>query len=134
MDNVFAMLGKKPYKTFERRLKEADEQTKANYQTIIDEFTSFKKVKARMSKRYVSIRSGRKLLAKITLRGKSLKGYLALDPNEFEITVYHHKNMGDKKAYQEVPMMIKVRSPRSVKKAVRLINEIATKFELVKKA
>lgn len=131
-DDMFAGMAKNKSKTFEDRLNEADEQTKANYEEIKAELLSFKKVKQRISRKCDSYRLGRDLLAKIIIRGKSVRVFFALDPKAYEETVYHHKDMGAKKAYEEVPMAVRIRSPRSLKKAKRLVDEIATKNELVK--
>ena len=130
--DAFASLNKRS-KTFEERMREADEQTKNNYEEIKDEFLSYKKVKSRVSKKCDSFRIGRKLLAKIIVRGKSLKCFLALDPNAYEITVFHHRDSSEKRAYAEVPMTMRVRSPRSVKNVKRLIGELANQNELIKK-
>lgn len=131
-DDMFAGMAKNKSKTFEDRLNEADEQTRANYEEIKAELLSFKKVKQRISRKCDSYRLGRDLLAKIIIRGKSVRVFFALDPKAYEETVYHHKDMGAKKAYEEVPMAVRIRSPRSLKKAKRLVDEIATKNELVK--
>ncbi len=129
----FGHLKNKRSKTFEERLAEADDQTKANYEVLKAEFDSYKKVNARISKKCESFRFGRTLVSKIIIRGKSLKVFLPLNVADYEETKYHQKDAGDKKAYQEVPFKISVRSPRSVKKAIELIGEVANKLELVKK-
>ncbi len=131
-EDMFAGMAKNKSKTFEDRLNEADEQTKANYEEIKAELLSFKKVKQRISRKCDSYRLGRDLIAKIIIRGKSVRVFFALDPKAYEETVYHHKDMGEKKAYEEVPMAVRIRSPRSLKKAKRLVDEIANKNELVK--
>ena len=41
------------------------------------------------------------------------------------------KEAGHKKAYEEVPVFLRIRSPRSMKNAKFLINQLATKFNLV---
>lgn len=132
-EDMFASMAKNKSKTFEDRLNEADEQTKANYEEIKAEFLALKKVKQRISRKCDSYRLGRDLLAKIIIRGKSVRVYFALEPKAYEETVYHHKNMIEKKAYKEVPMEVRIRSPRSLKKAKRLVAEIATKYSLAKK-
>jgi len=123
----FADLQNRKSKTFDERLAEAEEQTRATYEEIKAAFLAHKKVKERQSKKFVSFRKGRTLLAKVVLRGKSFNVFLALNPDEYAETVYHHKAKGDKKAYELVPMMVRVRSPRSVKKVKRLIDDVVAK-------
>ena len=125
----FADLQNRKSKTFDERLAEAEEETRAIYEEIKAAFLAHKKVKERQSKKFVSFRKGRNLLAKVVLRGKSFNVFLALNPEEYAETVYHHKAKGDKKAYELVPMMVRVRSPRSIKKAKRLIADVVAKAD-----
>ncbi len=128
-EDMFSTMAKNKSKTFEDRLFEADDATRANYAEIKAELLAIKKVKQRISRKCDSYRIGRNLLAKIIIRGKSVRCFFALDPKAYEETVYHHKDAGEKKAYEEVPMAVRIRSPRSLKKAKRLVAELAKKFE-----
>lgn len=132
--DAFASMRKRSTKTFADRLAEADEQTKANYEEIKNELLSFKKVKSRMSRKCESYRVGRVLIAKVVFSGKSIKCYLALDPAAYETSVFHHRDVSEKKSYVDVPMLMRVRSNRSVKNAKRLVAEVAEKNGLVKKS
>lgn len=132
--DAFALMRKRSTKTFADRLAEADEQTKANYEEIKNELLSFKKVKSRMSRKCESYRVGRVLLAKVMFSGKSIKCYFALEPAAYETSVFHHRDVSEKKSYVDVPMLVRVRSNRSVKNAKRLVAEVAEKNELVKKS
>ena len=123
-NSPFANLQNRKSKTFDERLAEADDEIRATYEQIRASFLCYKKVKERKSKKFVSFRKGRNLLAKVVLRGKSFNVFLALNPDDYAESVYHHKNKGDKKAYELVPMMVRVRSPRSLKKLQRLIDEM----------
>ena len=121
-------------KTFEERLAEADEITKANFEAIKAELESYKRVSSRLSKKAMSFRVGRVLVVKTVIRGKTLRCYLSLDPAAYEFSKFHHRDASDKKAYMQVPMMMKVRSGRALKRTIRLISDVAEKFALVKKA
>lgn len=131
--DAFASMRKRSTKTFADRLAEADEQTKANYETIKNELLSYKKMKSRMSRKCESYRVGRVLLAKIMFSGKSIKCYFALDPAAYETSVFHHRDVSEKKSYVDVPMLVRVRSNRSVKNAKKLVEDMAEKNELIKK-
>ena len=108
----------------------ADEQTKQNFNEIAQKFESFKKAKRRDSKKFVTFSKGRTRLARITMSGKTIKCYFALDPNEFATSKYHHKDAGDKLKYEKTPFMLRVKSGRSLKYAKQLIDELAKKYNL----
>ena len=65
------------------------------------------------------------------MSGITLKLFLALDPNEFDKGLYFHKDMSHKKSYQEVPLLIRLKSRRSVKKAKELIKVMMEKSNIV---
>ena len=53
-----------------------------------------------------------------------------MDPNDPEIktTVYHQKNVGNQKAYENTPFMVKIKSDAALKKAIRLVAALAEKL------
>ena len=65
----------------------------------------YAKVRSRISASYESFRKGRKLLVRFNILGKTLRVYLALDPNEYPVTVYHQRDDGSKKQYELVPKL-----------------------------
>jgi hypothetical protein len=77
---------------------------------------------------------GRDTVAKISINGKTLCFYIALDPNseEFKQTVYHQKDVGAQKAYESTPFMMKIKSETGAKKAIRLVARLAEKLEALK--
>lgn len=112
----------------------ASDDLKRNYNIVKNAILKYSKVRSRISANYESFRRGRKLLVRFNILGKTLRVYLALDPNEYPVTVYHQRDEGSKNKYQLVPMMLRVRSPRSVRNAVKLIDELMEKegLKLVK--
>lgn len=112
----------------------ANDDLKHNYNIVKNAILKYAKVRSRISANYESFRRGRKLLVRFNILGKTLRVYLALDPNEYPVTVYHQRDEGSKKKYELVPMMLRVRSPRSVRNAVKLIDELMGKegLKLVK--
>jgi hypothetical protein len=76
---------------------------------------------------------GRETVAKMTVVGKTLKLYLALDVNDPELkeTVYHQNDVSDQKAYESTPFLVKVKSEVGAKKAIRLVKYLAAKLEAV---
>lgn len=61
---------------------------------------------------------------------KTLCFYLALDPNdpEYKTTVYHQRDVGSQKAYENTPFMVKIKSDAALKKALRLVGFLAGKL------
>ena len=111
-------------RSFESRLIQSKEPVKGYYQEIKNKLLSYKKISARMSWACESFRNGRPLKAKLTYRGKTLCLFLALDPTQFPENIYHQRNMGDKKKYADVPMMVRVRSDLGLKRALALVEEL----------
>ena len=56
-----------------------------------------------------------------TLKGKTLKVYFALNPNDYVDSPIPVFDAGDKASYEDVPAMLKVRSDLSVRRAKELI-------------
>ena len=118
--------------SFAERLLGLDQSVQDYFNTIHNQLISYKKVNDRVSFKCVSYRHGRKLLAKMTVRGKTLKLHLALDVDKFNKNVFFQKDMSSVKAYEEVPFAVKIRSDRACNNATKLVDSLAEKFELVK--
>ena len=118
---------------FKDKILSAEEIVKGFYVTIDNAFRSYRKVNPRVSIKGVSYRLGRDLVAKLTIRGKTLKLHLALGVADFDQKVYFQKDMSDVKEYVEVPITVKVRSERALKNALKLIDALAEKHSIEKK-
>ena len=119
--------------TFMEKLDEADDKIKEYYANVDNEFKTYRKVHARVSNSCVSYRLGRELIAKMTIHGKTLKLFLALGINYFEASKYFQKDSSDKKAYQEVPFTVKIKSDRAEKRAIELVTALCEKNQIAKK-
>ena len=106
------------------KMLEAEDKLRDYYIIINNEFHSYRKINIRVSSKGVSYRWGRELVAKMTLRGKTIKMYYALDVNNYDENVYFQKYCGDVKAFEEVPLCVKVRSDRGLKNALKLIEDL----------
>lgn len=100
------------------------------YEEIRNYILSFKKVKSRLSFKYERFSIGRKVLAKMLVRGKRLYLYIALNPND-QLPKYHIVDVSDKKIGEQLPSLLKVLSPRSVKYAKELIDILMNENEIV---
>lgn len=110
---------------FAEKMLVMDEKTQSYYDELNNKFKSMRKINPRVSVKGVSYRLGRELVAKITIRGKTMKLHLALDVDKFEEKIYFQKSMADVKAYAEVPFTVKVKSDRGVRNAVKLVDALA---------
>ena len=66
----------------------------------------------------------KKEYVKITIDGKGLKLYLALDPKDYADSTFPIDDASDKKMYQNIPLVFKVKSSISLKRAKVLIDDL----------
>ena len=118
---------------FKDKILTAEDNVKSYFNAIDNAFRSYRKINPRVSIKGVSYRLGRQLVAKLTIRGKTLKLHLALGINDFEQKIFFQKDMSDVKEYVEVPFTVKVRSDRALKNALKLIEALAEKHAIEKK-
>ncbi len=111
-------------RSFIARIIQGSDDQKNYYGSVRNALLSYKKVNSNIAWGAERFHKGRETIARFKIRGKTLVLYLALDPAEHEFSVYHHKDVSDNKSVAGTPMMIKIKSPLGVKKAVRLIDEM----------
>ena len=119
-------------RSFMARLIQSQDKIQDYYTGLKNVLLSFDGTKSRVSWNYDSFNRGRKQLAKMNIRGKSLMLYLALDPKEFADTKYFFTDVSDKMKFSKVPMRIKVRSGRGFKHGVELIEEMMNQLGIVR--
>lgn len=117
-------------RSFTAKMKQSDEKVKGYYSDIKNELTSYKKINSNVSWHGDRFNYGRETVAKININGKTLCFYVALDPNDPQLktTIYHQKDVGAQKAYENTPFMVKIKSDAAVKKALRLVGVLAEKL------
>lgn len=115
---------KKPL-IFSEKVIALDQKSKSYYNEIDDKFRSMRKVGIRVSKKCLTIRFNKEVLAKVTVHGKTLRLNLALNFNDFDQKIYFQKDVSNVKAYIEVPFAVKVKSDRGLKNALKLIEFLA---------
>lgn len=120
-------------KSFVAKMKQSDTKLKVYYSDIKNAFDSYKRINSTVSLQGDRFNFGRETIAKMTVVGKTLKLYLALDVNDPELkeTVYHQNDVSDQKAYESTPFLVKVKSEVGAKKAIRLVKYLAAKLEAV---
>lgn len=108
------------------RIIQSNRTVKNYYSELKNYILSYKGVKCRTSWKYESYNKGRAQLFKLKIRGKTILLYCALDPADYEYTKYFHKT-AEAKIYRDVPMLVRIKSERGLKRAKELINEVMSK-------
>lgn len=111
-------------RSFIARIIQGTDEQKQYYGRVKTALLSYKKVNSNVAWGSERFNKGRETIARFKIRGKTLCLYLALDPNEFAVSVYHQVDVSDNKSMHGTPMMVKIKSPLGVKKAIRLIDEM----------
>lgn len=117
-------------KNFAQKMAAADEVIQDRYDEVKNYALRFKKLKARISKKFESINQGRLQFVKLSVAGKTLKLYLNMDISEVD-PKFRCKDMRDKVTYETVPVMLRIKSGRAVRYAKILIDQCAAKYGLV---
>lgn len=120
-------------KSFVAKLSLAGDEAIHYYSELKNELLSYKKVHARSSWGFESFRKGRKLLARLAVRGKTLRLYVALDPNTLVESRVKVTNVEDVKRHASVPTLLKIKNPRRFAFAKLLIKEAMEQNGLVRK-
>ena len=116
-------------KNFAQKFIESDEEILKRYDELKNIILKYKGVKSRVSNDFDSFNMGRTQLFKLGFSTQSLKLYLNLDINEVESRL-KCKDVSHKKAYAQVPVFLRIKSPRAMRNAKYLINQVAEKFNL----
>ena len=111
-------------KSFAQKMMLADEILQDRYDELKNYALRFKKIKSRISKKFDSFNKGRLQFVKLSVAGKTLKLYLNMDINTAD-PKFHCKDVSDKKTYEPVPVLLRVKSGRAVKYAKMLIDQCA---------
>ncbi|MBQ8434237.1 MAG: hypothetical protein IJX23_05485, partial [Clostridia bacterium] len=117
-------------RSFTSKLMQASDELKGYYADLVNHALSYKKVKNRISWPSSTIKHQSGRVAILTIKGKTLYVYLAMDPELARQTIKGTiKDVSDKKRYQTVPTLFKVRSPLSLRKAKRLLDALMSTRE-----
>lgn len=116
-------------RSFTAKLIQADDKVKNYYSQIKNELKKYP-VKERTSWRYETFKKGRQLLAKITLRGKTLCLYCALDAADYVGTKYKVEDVSSKKSNAAVPARFRIKNDRRAKYSEKIIADLMAKHSL----
>ncbi|MCQ2802896.1 MAG: hypothetical protein MJ225_04450 [Bacilli bacterium] len=106
--------------SFGERLLQSDKELQNLYNELKNEILSYG-VKSRVSANGDTFRLHKKQYIKITVAGKSLKLYFALDPKDYANSTIPVQDASGKSLYEEIPLCFKVKSGLSVRRCKELI-------------
>lgn len=128
-------------RSFTSKLMQASDELKSYYVDLTNYALGYKKVKNKISWPSATLKRPGEKLATLTIKGKTLYVYLAMDPEVAKQTIKGTiKDVSDKRRYQDVPTLFKVKSALSLRKAKTLLDalfaskgiEIGTSADLLK--
>lgn len=111
---------------FATRLLSLDDDIKEYYNLLKEEALSYG-LKSRLSISGDTFRLHTKTYLKIVVAGKGLKLYMALDPSAYRDSSIPVKDAGTKNLYKDIPLVFKVKSPLSLRRAKSLIKDVCEK-------
>ena len=114
---------------FATRIQEADSDLKDTYNQLKSLLVSYG-LKSRVSNGGDTFRLHATTYCKITVSGKSLKLYLALDPEDYKHTTLPIKDASSKAIYADIPLVFKVKSGLSLRRAESLIADMMDKHQI----
>jgi hypothetical protein len=117
---------------FQTRMAQADQTILQHYDELKNYILSFQ-VKSRISNAGDIFRLHKEDYIKMTIAGKGLKLYLALNPEDYKDSPIPVDDASDKKMYRDIPLVFKVKSDLSVKRALKLIDDLMAKKGLPQK-
>ena len=115
---------------FQERITSAEKEMKDNYNELKNEILAYG-VKSRVSNSGDTFRLHRKTYVKLTIAGKSLKLYFALNPEDYKDSTIPVADASEKNIYQEIPLIFKVKSGLSMRRAKQLIADVMAPDGLV---
>ncbi len=108
-------------KSFEAKLIQGDAALKRRYSELKQELLSYKKVSARRSWQHEAFRLGRGPVAKLVVRGKTLRLYLALDPAPYEGSKFLVEDASEHAKFEKTPLLYRIKNDRRCRYAKELI-------------
>ena len=111
-------------RSFTARLIQNNDAFKARYSELKNYLLSYKGVRCRTSWKRETYSVGRKTIATLSIRGKTLLLYLASDPERFDNTKYKVENMSEVASRRKTPLLFRVKSYRRTMYAKQLINMV----------
>lgn len=110
-------------RSFAEKLELADDDLRNKYEELKAEAARYG-LKGRVSKSGDTYHLGRKNYLKIMIVGKTLRTYYALDPKEYAGSPIPVEDVSEKKAFADMPSMLRVKSNLSLRRAKTLLADM----------
>ncbi len=120
-------------RSFIARIIQSTDEQKQYYGSVKTALLSYARVNSNVAWGAERFNKGRETIARFKIRGKTLCLYLALNPTDYPYSVYHQTDVSGNKSLHNTPFMVKIKSPRGVKKAIRLIDDMLQQRGAVKR-
>jgi hypothetical protein len=104
----------------------ADKALQNNYNELKSDIMAYG-VKSRVSNSGDTFRLHKVTYVKLTIAGKGLKLYYALNPQDYANTTLPIQDAGHKSIYKEIPLVFKVKSDLSLRRAKQLVADVMAK-------
>ena len=111
-------------KSFTAKLIQSDDKVKYYYSELKNHLLSYTNVKNRISWKWETFRLGKKMIAKLRMRGKTLSIVLALDPAQFENSKYLIESIAEIASYSDTPSLYRIKNDRRLHYAKELIDKL----------
>ncbi len=111
-------------RSFTAKYIQSSDEVKQWYIHIKNELLSYKKINARMSWKRESFRRGRETVARLSIKGKTLCLYLALDPKKYADSKYAIEDVSEIAYYADTPCLYRIRSDRRENYSEELIADV----------
>lgn len=115
---------------FQVRIHSAEATLKEHFNELKSDILAYG-VKSRISNSGDTFRLHTKTYVKITIAGKALKLYFALDPKDYRDSKMPLADASHKGIYKEIPLVFKVKSELSLRRAKQLVADAMAKDNLV---
>ena len=113
-------------RSFTAKMCQSSDEVKAYYRIIKNHVLSYKKAHSRISWAYEAIHVGKHQVLKLSVKGKTLCLYLALDPENVDKKFKVEKAKTTK--FADVPCLYRISAPRRCNYAKSLIDLLMKQF------
>ena len=116
--------------TLENKIHQTTNTIKLLYSKLKNELLSFKSMKSEMTVKNENFKTGKKIVARMTVVNENVRLYLALDPKAYSTRKYGHKDASDQQGYEDTLLMMKIAGEKERVNAVKLIQELMNTLKL----
>ena len=109
---------------------ETNDEAKSQYELLRDKLLTIKGVRVLSAFGHETYKCKNHSLMRFAVKGKTLNGFLGLNPDEYTDTKYIYEDVSDKKTYKNYPMRVRITSNRKLKWTEELIDELVKKHGL----